>query len=164
MPRSIVLGLLVLLTLASPATAAPRWLDAELPFGNAPALSDRAAAATAPDGTVIVARFAPDGALEVRERPPGGPFGPATTLPRVALGLQPFPRLQVLAGPDGTAAVLFDVGGVRFASLRPPGGDWTNPDPVSPAGAGAGQAAVAPDGVLWVVARAPDDADHLAVY
>ena len=37
-------------------------------------------------------------------------------------------------------------------------------DPVSPAGAGAGQAAVAPDGVLWVVARAPDDEDHLAVY
>ena len=33
----------------------------------------------APDGTIVCARFAPGGALEVRERPPGGPIG-ATTI------------------------------------------------------------------------------------
>src|SRR5262245_56016832 len=69
--RHLLPALAVLLLLASPAAAAPRWLDAEPPFPDTSA--GDASAAMAPDGTVIYARFSDYGALEVRERPPGGP-------------------------------------------------------------------------------------------
>ena len=151
----------VFLAAAGSADAAPRWLDAELPFGDAPALTGDASAAMAPDGTAVYARFAPDGALEVRERPPGGPVGPTISLQKVTVAPPPQSQLEVLTGADGSAALTFNVGGIRFASVRAAGGRWTDPSEAAPAG---GQAALAPDGVLWIVARSPALDDTLSVY
>ena len=70
-------------------------------------------------------------------------------------------QLEVLTGADGSAALTFNVGGIRFASVRAAGGRWTDPSEAAPAG---GQAALAPDGVLWIVARSPALDDTLSVY
>ena len=106
--RIALLALLAALALAAPAHAASRWLDEEAPFGDPPALQFDAGASMAPDGTVVAARITPDRSdIEVSERPPGGPFGAPVTVPR-ALGIpRPGQNLQVLTGPDGTAAVTF---------------------------------------------------------
>ncbi|HEY6892036.1 MAG TPA: hypothetical protein VI300_29810, partial [Solirubrobacter sp.] len=160
----LFLALAAVLLTASPAHAAPRWSGETLPFGDVRARELDASAALAPDGRAVFARFAPSGALEVRERPPGGPVGATITLPPVTVAPPPRPNLQLLVGADGTAAVLFDAGAVRYASMRAPGAYWTDPEPISPARAGPGQAAVGPDGALWVVAQSPDDAAGLAVF
>src|SRR3954453_8466811 len=102
------LALLGLAVTPAPALGAPTWLDETAPFGDGPAQMQDADAAMAADGTIVFARLAPGGALEVRERPPGGPVGATVTIEPVTVDPQPFPNLQVLAGPDGTAAVLFD--------------------------------------------------------
>ena len=162
--RAIGLALVVVPAAAAPAHAAPTWLDEAAPFGEVPARQTDARAAMAPDGTIVFARYAPDGALEVRERPPGGPVGPTITLPPVAVDPQPLPNLQVLVGADGTAAVLFDVGNLRYASLRVPGGTWTDPDVAGLSGAGPRRAAISPGGVLWIMGRAPENADRLVVF
>ncbi|WP_028066118.1 hypothetical protein [Solirubrobacter soli] len=159
--RHLLPAFALLLVLASPAAAEPRWFAADPPFGVADALQADASAAMAQDGTVIVARFAPDGALEVRERPPGGAYGPVIDLPRVSVAPPADSHLRVLTGPDGTAALVFDVGNVRYASVRAPGQAWTSPAEAAPAG---GDAALGPDGRLWLVSRAPDRDDALAVY
>ena len=160
----LFLALAAVLLTASPAHATPRWSGETLPFGDVPARELDASAVLAPDGRAVFARFAPDGALEVRERPPGGAVGATITLPPVTVEPQPFPKLQLLMGADGTAAVLFDAGAVRYASMRAPGTYWTDPEPISPAGAGPGQAAIGPDGALWVAAQSPENAAGLAVF
>ncbi|MDA0161537.1 hypothetical protein OM076_14770 [Solirubrobacter ginsenosidimutans] len=160
----LLLALAAVLVAASPAHAAPRWSGETLPFGDVPARELDASAVLAPDGRAVFARFAPDGALEVRERPPGGPVGATITLPPVTVEPPARPNLQLLMGADGTAAVLFDAGGARYASMRAPGAYWTDPEPISPAGAGPGQAAIGPDGALWVAAQSPEDATGLAVF
>src|SRR5689334_2133841 len=105
MLRISLLALAATLALAGPAHAAPSWLGEEAPFGEGPALQADADAAMAPDGTVVAARFTPDdGDLEVVERPPGGPAGAPLTLPRVLAAPAAGENLQVLTGPDGTAA------------------------------------------------------------
>src|SRR3954470_21563401 len=161
MLRSLCLALLAALAVAAPAQAAS-WLEPASPFGDAPAREGDADVAMAPDGTIVVARFAPDGTLEVRERPPGGPFGAAAIIPVPDEPRDP-PALEVLAGDYGTVAVLFDAGGERYASLRPPRGTWSDPQVVGAAGADPGQAAVAPDGVLWAVGEDPADPRALTV-
>src|SRR4051794_22099043 len=115
--RLTLLGLALVALAATPAPAlgAPTWLDETAPFGTTPTRHE-ADAAMAPDGGVVFAHYTPGGDLEVRERPPGGPLGPTVTIERVAVNPQPFPNLQVLAGRDGKAAVLFDVGNVRYAA------------------------------------------------
>src|SRR5262245_58797955 len=114
----LLLPLAFLLLFAGEARAAPAWLDETSVLGAARPAD--AAAAMAPDGRIVVARFTDNGALEVRERPPGGDFGETTTLRTLVIA--PAPDLKVLTGADGSAAILFDVGVVRFAALRPPGG------------------------------------------
>src|ERR1700754_2224029 len=97
MLRIALLAVLAAVAFAAPAHAAPGWLDEEAPFGDAPALQFEADAAMAPDGTVVSARFTPDGGdIEVSERPPGGPFGAPITLPRVLGAPRPGEHLQVL--------------------------------------------------------------------
>src|SRR3954447_15399335 len=85
MHRILLAGLALAVTSIAPgpALAAPRWLEPALPFGDAPARQDEAGAAMAPDGRIVFARIAPDGALEVRERPAGGPVGATITIPPV---------------------------------------------------------------------------------
>ena len=67
----------------------------------------------------------------------------------------------MLTAADGSAALVFDAGGVgsrrcaRRAGLDAPRRGLPRR---------GGAAALAPDGVLWIVARAPDRADVLAVY
>jgi hypothetical protein len=161
--RAIGLAVVLASAAAGPAQAAPTWLDATLPFGDVASRPADARAAMAPDGTIVIARYAPDGALEVRERPPGGPVGQTITIPAVTVDPQPFPNLQVLAGADGTAAVLFDAGSARYASMRAPGGGWTRPEIISLAGTSPPQAAIAPDGVLWIVGRVAGNEIAVAV-
>jgi hypothetical protein len=141
LPRTLGLALLAALALTAPAQAGT-WLEPQRPFGDAPSRPDEAGAAMAPDGTIVIARIAPDGRVEVRERPPGGPVGATVPIEPVA----PASSLQVVTGAYGTAAVLFDADGERYASLRPPGGSWEPPEEV-----GGRQAAVAPDGALWTI-------------
>jgi len=162
--RTLVPTVGVALACAVPAQAAPTWLDPEAPFGDVPALDRDAGAAMAPDGTIVVARFAPSGELEVRERPPGGPFGATVTIPPVGLVPRPLPNLEVLTGADGTAAVLFDAGNVRYAALRSPGGSWRAPAELALAPTGPGAAAIAPKGVLWTVSRNPGEPGRLFVH
>src|SRR3954468_23555169 len=158
--RIALLALLAALALAAPAHAASRWLEEQAPFGEAPALQFEAGTSMAPDGTVVAARLTPAGDVEVSERPPGGPFGAPVTVPRV-LGIpRPGQDLQVLAGRDGTAAVLFDAGNLRWASVRRPGGAWSDPDVVALPG---GVAMLAPDGELWSATRSPAHAEALWV-
>src|SRR4051812_23043201 len=152
-----ILGLAVPAALALTAPArAGTWLEPQLPFGEAPSRPDEAGAAMGPDGTIVIARIAPDGKVEVRERPPGGPFGDTATLEPVHDPPRGFP-LQVLVGEYGTAAVLFDAGPERYASLRPPGGRWGRPQEVAPSG--PRPAVVAPDGALWTAGEDADDDD-----
>src|SRR4051812_3617247 len=149
--RRLLLAALVLAApsvLAATAPAAPRWLEPAAPFGDVPASQDEAGAAMAQDGRIVFARIAPGGALEIRERPPGGPVGPPVTLADAA-GAE---RLHVVVGADGTAAVLFDEEDERYVALRPPGGAWADPEPVGPS---TGAEAIAPDGELWRVAATP---------
>src|SRR4051794_29288881 len=109
----------------------------------------------APDGGIVFGRIDPDGVLEVRERPAGGPVGAAVT---VAVDAE---HLNVLVGADGTAAVLFDdEDGDRYAALRPPGGTWGFAQPVGPPGVEA----IAPSGELWRVGPAPGWDGRLAVF
>ena len=157
MLRSLGLAFLVSLVAAGPAAAAT------LPFGDVPARAADASAVLAPDGRLVVARFAPDGALEVRERPRGGGFGATVTIPPVTVEPQPRPNLQLLMGADGTAAILFDAGAARYASLRPPGGAWSRPYVISLAGAQRGQAAIDAGGALWAVGPDPGDEAELEV-
>ncbi len=161
MPRIPLLALVATLAVTAPAQAAPSWLDEEAPFGEGPALQFDADAAMAPDGTVVAARFTPDdGDLEVSERPPGGPAGPPITLPRVLGVPRPGENLQVLTGPDGTAAVVFEAGNFRWASVRRPGGRWSDFEIVALRGAAS---TLAPDGVLWTATRSPANANALWV-
>ena len=70
-----------------PAYASATWLDDALPFGNVPSRQADARVVMAPDGTIVFARLAPDGALEVREGAPGEPIGATITItiPRIAV-------------------------------------------------------------------------------
>src|SRR4051794_14289301 len=135
MHRLPLAGLVFAATSVLPAAAhaAPRWLAPVPPFGDVPARQDDAGAAMAQDGRIVFARVTPDGALQVRERPPGGPLAAPVT---IADGAE---HLHVLGGADGTAAVLFDEDDERYVALRPPDG-------AVPVGARAGAAVVAPDG------------------
>ena len=154
-------AVLVTLALAAPAHAAPGWLPEEAPFGDAPALQFEADASMAPDGTVVAARVAPDtGDILVTERPPGGPTGKPFPLPRVLGGPQPGEHPEVVTGPDGTAAVLFDAGNLRWASVRRPGGDWNDFDVVA---LRDGVATLGPDGTLWTATRSPANQNALWV-
>src|SRR3954447_24344327 len=174
MHRLPLAGLVFAATSVLPAAAhaAPRWLEPVPPFGDVAARQDEAGAAMAQDGRIVFARVTLDGALEGRERAPGGPVAAPVTL---ADGAE---HLHVLVGADGTAAVLFDDEDERYVALRPPddrapvgarGGaaavaPWSDPVPVGPAGSEPGAEAIAPDGELWRVAAAPGDAGRLAVY
>src|SRR4051794_38998932 len=161
MLRASGLALLASLALAAPAQAAS-WLDPTLPFGDAPARSGDAGMAMAPDGTIVAARFSPDEALEVRERPPGGPFGATITLPHALIDPRPEPHMQVLMGANGTAAILFDAGTVRYATLRPPGGTWTRPQVLAPEG--TDEAGIGQDGAVWAAGDDPEAAGGLALF
>jgi PKD domain len=162
MLRIPLLALVATLALIAPAQAAPSWLDEEAPFGAGPALQFDADAAMAPDGTVVAVRFTPDdGDLEVSERPPGGPAGAPITLPRVLGAPRPGENLQVLTGPDGTAAVVFEAGNFRWASLRRPGGSWSDFEIVALRGA---TSTLAPDGALWTATRSPAHANANALW
>ena len=57
------------------------------------------------------------------------------------------------SGADGTAGVLFDEGDVRYAALRPPGGDVAAAR--SRSGRPSADEAIAPSGELWRVGPAP---------
>src|SRR4051794_5592222 len=143
MHRILLAGLtLAATTLApGPALAAPRWVEPTPPFGDLPARQDEAGAAMAPDGRIVFARIAPDGAVEVRERPAGGPTGAA-----VMFTDEDAENLHVLVGTDGTAAVVFDDEDAHYAALRAPGGAWGFPEPVGPPGADPGSEAVTSGG------------------
>jgi hypothetical protein len=158
--RSFGLAVLAAIALTAPAARAGTWLEPQRPFGDAPSRPDEAGVAMGPDGTIVVARLAPDGDVEVRERPPGGPVGETATLEPVGDPPRGFP-LQVVVGEYGTAAVLFDAGPERYAALRPPGGRWGRPQEVGPSG--PRPAVVAPDGALWTVGEDADDDEALAV-
>ena len=75
MPRMLLRTLVptvgAALAFAAPAQAAPTWLDPEAPFGDAPTLDRDAGAAMAPDGTIVVARFAPSGDARGPRAPAG---------------------------------------------------------------------------------------------
>src|SRR4051794_27692785 len=157
MHRIVLLALAGALIAPSPALAPPRWVEPALPFGDVAARQDEAGAAMAADGRIVFARIAPDGALEVRERPAGGPVGPPVTL-----AADDAAHLHVLMGVDGTAAVLFDEEDERYAALRAPGGGWSDPRPLAPAGADTGTEAVTTSGEVWRVA--PVAVGRLAVY
>jgi hypothetical protein len=146
---------------AAPASAAPRWLEPERPFGDEPA--GLASAAMAPDGTVIVARIAGDGELEVRERPPGGAFGAPVELGPLD---RPPTDLEVLTATDGSAAVVATGGDLRFASLRTASGRWTRPDEAFPTLGltEPGPLALAPGAALWSVARGQAGDGGFAAY
>src|SRR3954451_6264760 len=154
MLRILLVGL-AFFVLPGTALAAPAWLEPSLPFGDVPALQDQAGAVMAQDGRIVFARITPGGALEVRERPAGGPVGPTIPIAGEAA------HLRVLVGADGTAAVLFDEDDERYASLRAPDGTWSVAEPVGPRDA---DEAIAPDGSLWRVGSAPGASDRLAVY
>lgn len=161
MLRIALPALLATLALAAPAHAAPGWLDEEAPFGDAPAPQFEADVSMAPDGTVVAARVAPEtGDIVVTERPPGGPTGAPFPLERVLGGPQPEEHPEVLTGPDGTAAVLFEAGNFRWASVRRPGGRWSAFEIVALRG---GVATLAPDGVLWAATRSPANQNALWV-
>ena len=113
-----------------------------------------------PDGTVVVARVAADGDLEVRERPPGGPFGETIALGPPAEPGGVIVQVQVLTVADGSAAVVVTTATQQVVSLREPGGRWTPP---APAFAGPGPVALGPGAALWGVAPAATG-DRLAVY
>ena len=153
----VAFALLALLA-AVPASAAPRWLEPELPFGHASA--GLAGAAMAPDGTVIVARVTGDGDLEIRERPPGGRFGQPIGLGTATEPFREAEQLQVLTAADGSAAVAMASGDLRFASVRKPGEPWTRPDESATA---PGPVALAPGGALWAVGRTTTT-EHIAAY
>src|SRR4051812_48536190 len=153
MHRIVLLALAGALIAPSPALAAPRWVEPALPFGDVAARQDEAGAVMAADGRIVFARIAPDGALEVRERPAGGPVGAPVTL-----AADDAEHLRVLMGVDGTAAVLFDEEGERYAARRAPGGPGSDPRPLGAAGGGpAGGRVGAP------VPLAGDAAEHLRV-
>jgi hypothetical protein len=161
MLRIALPALLATLALAAPAHAAPGWLDEEAPFGDAPALQFEADVSMAPDGTVVAARVAPEtGDILVTERPPGGPTGAPFPLERVLGAPQPEEHPEVLTGPDGTAAVLFEAGNFRWASVRRPGGRWSDFEIVALRG---GVATLAPDGALWAATRSPANQSALWV-
>jgi hypothetical protein len=161
MLRIALPAVLATLALAAPAHAAPGWLPEEAPFGEGAALQFDADASMAPDGTVVAVRFTPDnGDAEVVERPPGGPARAPIKLPRVLGEPRPGENLEVLTGADGTAAVLYDAGNFRFASVRRPGRGWSDPEIVALRG---GTAILAPDGELWAATRSPAEPDALWV-
>jgi hypothetical protein len=162
--RALGAALLTSAVAAGAAHAAPTWLDEFAPYGDMRAIQLNSDAAMAPDGTVIFAHMAFTSAIEVRERPPGGPVGPAITLGPVGTIFQPFPNVQILTAKDGTAAVLFDLGSIRYASVRRPGATWSSPAEFMPSRAGRGQAALAPDGVLWAVSRTAPTDTSLSVF
>lgn len=152
---------LATLALAAPAHAAPSWLAEEAPFGDGPAMQFEADVSMAPDGTVVAARVAPDtGDILVSERPPGGPAGAPFPQPRVLGAPAPDEQPEVLTGPDGTAAVLFEAGNFRWASVRRPFGEWSDFEIVALRGA---VATLAPDGTLWTATRSPANASALWV-
>ena len=62
--------------------------------------------------------------------------------------------MQVLVGDYGTAAILFDAGAGRYATLRPPGGTL-DAGRSSSARRDTDEAAVGPDGALWAVGADP---------
>jgi len=163
MHRSLLVALALAATpaLAAPAQAAPGWLDTTPPFGDTPARQDEAGAVMAQNGRIVFARITPGGALEVRERPPGGPVG----APVAIAGAAGAEHLRALNGLDGTTALLFDLEDERYASLQAPGGGpWTPPAPLGPSSPASGAEGVAPDGELWRVAEAPGEPGRLAVY
>jgi hypothetical protein len=123
--RALGAALLTSAVAAGTGQAAPTWLDEFAPYGDVRAIQLNSDAAMAPDGTVIFAHMAFTIAL-----------GPAGTI------FQPFPNVQILTAEDGTAAVLFDLGSIRYASLRSPGGTWSSPAEFMPSRAGRGQAAM----------------------
>src|SRR5689334_9154050 len=104
MRRSAIVGIVLAAVLGGvqPATAAPQWLPGVQPFGDTQ--SGDASGTMAPDGTVAVARVTDTGALELRLRPPGEDFGPATQL--TPNGSDP----HVVAGRGGHIAVLWRTG------------------------------------------------------
>src|SRR3954454_24462989 len=99
-PTLLFRTLFAVLSAAARDHPAPRWLDPVAPFDALPARQNEAGAVMASDGRIVFARIAPDGAVEVRERPAGGPVGPMTTLPPITT--DDVSQLRVLMGPDGT--------------------------------------------------------------
>ena len=118
--RALGAALITSAVAAGPAQAAPTWLDEFAPYGDTRAIPQNSDTAMAPDGTVIFATMELSSAVQVRERPPGGEVGPSITLGPVGTFFQPFPNVQILTAENGTAAVLFDFGPTRFASIRRP--------------------------------------------
>jgi hypothetical protein len=121
--------------------AATIWLAPTQPFGDVPSRQNEAGAAMARDGRIVFARIAPGGALEVRERPAGGPIGAPVTVTDDAA------HLHVMVGADSTVAVFFDARGKRFAWVR-----GHDPHPLGPAGADPGAEGITSGGELWRVA------------
>jgi hypothetical protein len=112
----------MVLAAAQPSTAAVGWLPSVSPFGDTE--SGNVNATMTPDGTVAIARTTDDNTLEVRIRPPGGDFGPATPVARGALG-----PIGLVAGRDGSIAAFWRDGlnPLNMAAVRPPGGTFSAP-------------------------------------
>src|SRR3954451_16413146 len=118
--RILLLSMLALaLGGADAAVAAPTWLPEQKSFGDTET-DGGASAVMAPDGTVLLARRTSAGKVEVRTRAAGGAL---SDIQELDTGSVP----RVVAGPDGTFAVVwFNAGEIR-ASIRRPGGTFSTP-------------------------------------
>src|SRR4051812_19080182 len=152
--RILLFGLVAMaLAGTDAAMAAPTWLPEQKSFGDVEN-DGGASAVMAPDGTVLLARRTSAGKVEVRTRAPGSSLSDIQELDTGGV-----PR--VLAGPDGTFAVVWFSGGEIRASIRRPGGSFsTPPRQVVPdnVAVGGNQLALDGQGRLWVVYQATSGA------
>src|SRR3954470_20168748 len=134
---------------ADAAVAAPTWLPEQKSFGDTEN-DGGASAGMAPDGTVLLARRTSAGKVEVRTRAAGGAL---SEIQELDTGSVP----RVVAGPDGTFAVVWFSAGEIRASIRRPGGTFSTPPRLVAAenvSIGAGQIALDGSGRLWIVYQA----------
>src|SRR3954471_14423106 len=145
--RILLLSLLALtLGSADAAVAAPTWLPEQKAFGESEN-DGGASAVMAPDGTVLLARRTSAGKVEVRTRAAGGAL---SDIQELDTGSVP----RVVAGPDGTFAVVWFNAGELRASIRRPGGTFSMPPRLVAAenvAIGANQIALDGQGRLWIV-------------
>lgn len=114
--------------------------------------------AVAPDGTATVVWSRSNGAntiVQVATRPPGGSFGPPIDLSEPGGDAL---SAEIAAASDGTVGVVwrrkFPSNFIVQAAIRPPGGEFSNPDSLSGGGSQSGtgaQIAFAPDGTATVI-------------
>ena len=148
-----LLAAVALLVAGQPVLAAPQWLPPVPAFSAANRTPD---VAMGPDGTLAIAYtvppagqdpLTPGGDVQVRIRPPGGEFGPPTTLASDAS------IAGIAVGRGGHVAIVWRRGSSHYAAVRPPGGTFGPAHEVSPDGGFADirSLAVAPDGRVWMV-------------